>query len=175
MLKKTNQELARVSIEQYDTIQKIPVNVVLDNVRSLNNVGAIFRTCDAFVIKKLYLCGVTGYPPHRDIYKTALGATETVPWQYVANTAILIQELKEKSYCIAIEQAHHINLLHDFEIKTNVEYTLIFGNEVDGVQQSVMDIAHDCIEIPQSGSKHSLNIAVSVGVVLWEFYRKLKY
>lgn len=174
MRKLANEELARKTIEEFKQAEKLPVVVLLDNVRSLNNVGSAFRTCDAFMVGKLYLGGITGTPPHRDIQKTALGATESVAWQHVDDPVSLIEQLKEEGYnIIAIEQADESIMLDKFIPAKNEKYCLVFGNEVFGVDNAIINTADTCIEIPQQGTKHSLNIAVSIGVVLWDFYKVL--
>ena len=175
-IKLRNEELGRKTVDEFKNIKKTPVLVLLDNVRSLHNVGSVFRSCDAFVIETLYLCGFTGTPPNKEINKTALGATESVNWKQESNIISLIQQLKQEGYTIcAIEQTQNATPLHKFTIEPNKKYALIFGNEVDGVQQ---DLIRDCdvvLEIAQGGTKHSLNIAVSAGVVLWEFFKKQFY
>jgi 23S rRNA (guanosine2251-2'-O)-methyltransferase len=173
MRKKSMADLQRLSVEDSSNAAKIPVVVVLDNVRSMNNVGSVFRTCDGFAIEALYLCGHTPQPPHRDIAKTALGATDSVAWQHVADTASCVQALAAQGYiCLAIEQAHGSVALQTYSAQKNCKYALVFGNEVEGVQQSVMDICTAALEIPQAGAKHSLNISVSAGVVMWHFYHQ---
>lgn len=177
MRKLKNEELDRKSPEEFRAMEKLPIVVVLDNVRSAYNVGSVFRTADGFPIDAIYLCGITGHPPHKEIAKTALGSTETVSWKYFKSTLDAIAELKELGYKIyAIEQAEgSISLGSSPLLEERGKgrgLALIFGHEVDGVQQSVIDICDGCIEIPQGGTKHSLNIAVSAGVVLWEFFRK---
>ena len=177
MKKLTNAELGRKTVEEFLTSEKMPIVVVLDNVRSAYNVGSVFRTADAFPIESLYLCGITCYPPHKEIFKTALGAHETVPWKRFATTQEAIDELKQSGYKIyAVEQAEgSIQLaVGSRQLATNSQkFALIFGHEVDGVKQEIVDLCDGCIEIPQGGTKHSLNIAVSAGVVLWEFFRKI--
>jgi 23S rRNA (guanosine2251-2'-O)-methyltransferase len=167
-----NEELERLSVEQFKISQKNKIVIVLDNVRSLNNVGSVFRTSDAFLIEEIYLCGVTGTPPNKEIEKTALGATNTVKWKHFSSTLEAIQELKEKNYEVfAVEQAEKSISLTKFE-KERGNLALVFGNEVYGVEQDVVNACEGVIEIPQFGSKHSLNISVSVGIVLWEVLRK---
>ena len=162
-------DLGRKSVEEFKQAQKLPVVAVLDNVRSMHNVGSVFRTADAFLIEGIYLCGYTPRPPHRDIHKTALGATETVDWKYVENILDAVQHLREQGYSLyAIEQATQSNALNRFTFDRGKKYALIFGNEVEGVQQSVIDMCDGCIEIPQLGTKHSLNISVAAGIALWE-------
>jgi tRNA G18 (ribose-2'-O)-methylase SpoU len=169
MKKLSLEELNRISPEEFKKADRRPVVVILDNVRSLNNIGSIFRSCDAFLIDKLYLCGITAKPPHRDIQKTALGATESVVWEYAENTLEIVKKLKSETYKIySVEQADKSTKLQDFEYDPNSKVALIFGHEVRGVDQEVINVSDDCIEIPQFGSKHSFNIAVSVGIVLWE-------
>jgi len=165
-----NQELNRPSLEEYRHIAKSNVIVVLDNVRSLNNVGSAFRTSDAFLVKKIYLCGITGTPPHREIQKTALGATDSVKWEHVDSTIALIKKLKKEGWKIyAVEQATHALMLNEFRPDSKEKYCFVFGNEVFGVEQEVVSAADHCLEIPQYGTKHSLNISVSIGVVLWHY------
>lgn len=169
-----NRELHRKTIAEFREAVKTPIIVVLDNIRSLNNIGSVFRTSDAFLIKKIYLCGITATPPHKDIQKTALGATETVNWEYVEDTISLIKKLQaEKIEVLAIEQAEGAIMLNDFKPEINKTYAVVFGNEVKGVQQEVVSASDAIIEIPQLGSKHSLNIAVSTGVVLWDLFSKI--
>jgi len=173
MRKLKNNELNRLSVEEFKSTPKTPIIVILDNIRSLNNIGSVFRTSDAFVIEKIYLCGITATPPNKDIHKTALGATDSVEWEYCKETSDIVTLLKKKSYNIlSIEQAENATMLQDFEISKDNKYAIIFGNEVKGVQQEIVDLSDYCIEIPQYGTKHSLNISVSVGVVLWELFRK---
>ncbi|MDA8979602.1 RNA methyltransferase [Chitinophagales bacterium] len=168
-----NEELDRLSVEEFKSSKKTPVLVILDNIRSLNNIGAVFRTCDAFAIEKIYLCGITAQPPHRDIRKTALGATETVEWTYKESTLKLVEELKEKGvHVLAIEQVEGSISLQDFQLTDHHKLAIVFGNEVEGVQQAVVDACNDSLEIPQLGTKHSLNISVSAGVVLWELFKQ---
>jgi 23S rRNA (guanosine2251-2'-O)-methyltransferase len=168
-----NEELDRLSVEEFKSSKKTPVLVILDNIRSLNNIGAVFRTCDAFAIEKIYLCGITAQPPHRDIRKTALGATETVEWAYKESTLQLVEELKEKGvHVLAIEQVEGSISLQDFQLTDHHKLAIVFGNEVEGVQQAVVDACDDSLEIPQLGTKHSLNISVSAGVVLWELFKQ---
>lgn len=176
MRKLKNSELGRLNVEEFKDTAKIPLIVVLDNIRSLNNIGSVFRTSDAFLIEKIYLCGITAQPPHKDIHKTALGATESVAWEYAADTLELVEKLKkEKIKILSIEQAENSTMLQNFQIEPNQKYAVVFGNEVKGVQQKVVSASDYCIEIPQLGTKHSLNISVSVGVVLWDFFKKFQY
>ena len=145
----------------------------MDNIRSLNNIGSVFRTSDAFLIKKIYLCGITAKPPHRDIQKTALGATESVDWAYIENAIECINHLqKEGYYCIAVEQADQSLMLNEFYSRQHEKIAVVFGNEVKGVQQSIIDRCDNCVEIPQLGTKHSLNISVSAGIVLWHLFKE---
>lgn len=168
-----NSELDRKSVSEFKEAPKTPLIVILDNVRSLNNIGSVFRTCDAFLIQKVYLCGITATPPHKDIHKTALGATETVAWEYAENTLEIVKNLQQDNIKVyAIEQAENSVMLQNFHSKPTETYAVIFGNEVKGVQQDVVNASNGVIEIPQLGSKHSLNIAVSAGVVLWELFKK---
>lgn len=175
MEKTPNSELNRMSEQDYHLSDKLPFVVILDNVRSANNVGSVFRTADAFLLKAIYLCGITATPPNKEIHKTALGAADWVQWHYAPQTTHAIVQLKEQGYLIAaVEQAKQSTLLQHFTLKPGQKYALVFGHEVDGVSPEVMQLADVCIEIPQFGSKHSLNIAVSVGVVLWELVRQVK-
>ncbi len=166
-------ELNRPTQQAYRALEKLPVVVVLDNIRSLSNVGSVFRTSDAFLVEHVTLCGITGRPPHREIQRTALGATESVEWSYKESTLEAVQEWKEKGYhVVCIEQtsgAKNPSSLSDFD-----KLCLVLGNEVDGVDQHVIEASDACVEIPQSGTKHSLNVSVAAGVVLWEVYRERK-
>lgn len=172
MRKLKNSELNRLSVDEFKEVEKLPIIVVLDNIRSLNNIGSVFRTSDAFLLEKIYLCGITAQPPHRDIHKTALGAAESVDWEYLEDTLECVTKLQaEGFYCLAIEQANNSVMLNDFDQSSYSKIAVVFGNEVKGVQQSVIDKCDNCIEIPQLGTKHSLNISVSAGVVLWELFR----
>lgn len=175
MRKLKNSELDRLSVEEFKETDKTPIIIVLDNIRSLNNIGSVFRTSDAFLIEKIYLCGITATPPHKDIHKTALGSTETVAWEYVENTIDLIQQLKSEKVIVAsIEQAESAVMLNDFHPQPNQKYALVFGNEVKGVSQKVVSASDLILEIPQFGTKHSLNISVSCGVVVWDVFAKMK-
>ncbi|QMU30585.1 RNA methyltransferase [Adhaeribacter radiodurans] len=175
MRKLKMEELNRVSVEEFKEQEKLPIVLVLDNVRSLHNVGSTFRTADAFAVSKIYLCGITGTPPNKEINKTALGATESVDWEHTTQTADLAKRLKAEGYqIIAIEQADRSVSLADFKPTDNQKYALVFGNEVFGVEDDVMELADAVIEIPQFGTKHSLNISVAVGVVVWDFLSKLR-
>ncbi|MFT4699017.1 MAG: 23S rRNA (guanosine2251-2'-O)-methyltransferase [Flavobacteriaceae bacterium] len=169
-----NNELNRISIPEFKEANKTPLIIVLDNIRSLNNIGSVFRTADSFLIQKIYLCGITATPPHRDINKTALGATDSVSWEYVENTIDLVNKLKEEQVKIlSIEQAEQSISLNKFTPSTNETYAIIFGNEVKGVSQEVVSKSDEVIEIPQFGTKHSLNISVSAGVVIWDLFVKM--
>ncbi|WP_324721591.1 RNA methyltransferase [Salinimicrobium sp. HB62] len=169
-----NSELDRKSTEEFKAAEKTPIIVILDNVRSLNNIGSIFRTADAFLIEKVWLCGITATPPHKDIQKTALGATETVEWEYAEDALELVKRLQEeKTRVYAVEQAENANFLNKFTPQKGEKYAVIFGNEVKGVQQEIVSNSDGVLEIPQLGSKHSLNIAVSAGVVLWDLFTKI--
>ncbi len=169
------EELDRLSVTDFKSAEKLPIVLVLDSVRSMNNVGSIFRTSDAFAIEKLILCGITATPPHRDIEKTALGATKTVVWEYFTDTTEAIKKLKKQGYSIvAIEQADGSMDLCQYKPDRTKKYALVFGNEVFGVSDTAMELVNECIEIPQFGTKHSFNIVVSAGIVLWDFYVKLK-
>ncbi len=172
MRKLLNSELKRKSVDQFRESEKSPFIIVLDNVRSHSNVGSIFRTADAFLTEAIYLCGITATPPHREIQKTALGASESVPWKYFKTTAEAIAELKGSGFLIiGIEQTEGSVELQDMKITHGGKYALIFGHEVNGVDQDIIDMCDLCIEIPQFGTKHSFNIAISVGIVLWELNR----
>ncbi|MEM7163521.1 MAG: RNA methyltransferase [Bacteroidota bacterium] len=173
MRKLKNEELNRPSLEDYKTQRKNDVVIILDNIRSLNNVGSAFRTSDAFNIEKIFLCGITGTPPHRDIHKTALGATDSVAWEHVQSTENLIKRLKGENYQVyAIEQTEGAIMLDQFVPNKGDKYCFVFGNEVFGVSQEAIDACNECLEIPQYGTKHSLNISVCIGVVLWDFLSK---
>jgi 23S rRNA (guanosine2251-2'-O)-methyltransferase len=168
-------ELNRVSVEEFKEQAKLPVAIVLDSVRSMHNVGSIFRTGDGFAVQHICLCGITSQPPHREIEKTALGATQSVSWSYHADAAEAVDELRAQGYTIiAIEQAQSSTMLNEYQPLPHQKYALIFGNEVNGVSDEVMDKIDTCIEIPQFGTKHSFNIVVSAGIVLWDFFAKLK-
>jgi 23S rRNA (guanosine2251-2'-O)-methyltransferase len=167
-------ELNRASVDEFKAQDKLPVAVVLDNVRSLHNVGSIFRTSDAFAVEQVCLCGITGTPPNREIEKTALGATHSVAWKHFGSTTEAVYQLRADGYLIlAIEQAAESTMLHEFEPANDKKYALIFGNEVNGVADEVMEKTDGCIEIPQFGTKHSFNIVVSAGIILWDFFSKL--
>lgn len=171
MRKISNSELGRPSAEEFAGMNKMPVTVVLDNIRSMNNVGSFFRTCDAFAVERILLCGITGTPPNREIHKTALGAEETVEWEYFPKTAEAVASLQNGGYQItAVEQVEGAHMLDEFTPEADKRYALVFGNEVDGVAQEIADMCDLAIEIPQAGTKHSLNVSVSGGVVLWRFF-----
>ena len=175
MRKLKNSELGRLNVEEFKSVDKLPLIVILDNIRSLNNIGSVFRTSDAFLVEKIYLCGITASPPNREIQKTALGATESVDWEYVENIETLIQKLKDsKIKIVSIEQTENSTMLQDFEISKGQKYAIIFGNEVKGIQQEVVSASDICVEIPQFGTKHSLNISVSCSIVLWDLIKKIK-
>lgn len=175
MRKLKNSELKRKSINEFKSSAKTPFVVVLDNVRSLNNIGSIFRTSDAMLIEAIFLCGFTATPPHKDIHKTALGATESVDWKYFKTTTEAISELKNNNYLVAsIEQAEDSISLVDFAIDQTKKYAFVFGHEVKGVDQDIVNHSDYCIEIPQFGTKHSFNISVSAGIVLWDLFKKYK-
>ena len=172
MHKLSMEELNRLTKEQYETVDKLPIIIVLDNIRSLSNVGAVFRTADAFRIGELYLCGITACPPHREIHKTALGADETVKWQYFESTEAACKALKDKGYKIfAVEQIEGSKGLQDFKFDPNS--ALIMGNEVEGVSDEALPYCDGAIELPQEGTKHSLNVSVCAGIVMWEVFRQL--
>lgn len=174
MRKLKNEELNRLEISEFKATEKSPIIIVLDNIRSLNNIGTVFRTSDAFLVEKIYLCGITAQPPHNEIRKTALGSTQSVAWEYAENTISVIKKLKAlKVKVISIEQAEKATMLNDFKPQPNTKYAFVFGNEVKGVSQEVVNLSDAVIEIPQFGTKHSLNIAVSAGVVIWDVFCKL--
>ncbi len=175
MQKTKNEELGRKTINEFKLASKIPLIVILDNIRSALNVGSVFRTADAFLIEAVYLCGITAAPPNREISKSALGATETVSWNYFETTHEAVIQLKKLGYkVICIEQTDGSIMLNDFNHHPNQKTAIIFGHEVEGVQQEIVNLCDACIEIPQQGTKHSLNIAVCSGIVMWEFYNKMK-
>lgn len=168
-------ELNRIDKEEFKKVEKLPVIVVLDNVRSLHNVGSVFRSSDAFRVESIYLCGITAVPPQPEIHKTALGAEETVEWKYFEHTQDAVHELKNDGVeVLAIEQVEGSIMLQDFIPESNKKYAIIFGNEVKGVQQEVVNMCDNCIEIPQFGTKHSLNVSVTAGILIWEFASKMK-
>ena len=168
-------EIIRLTPEEFKNEKKIPLIVVLDNVRSLHNVGSVFRTADAFLVEAVYLCGITSTPPNAEIHKTALGAENTVAWKYFDDASQAVAQLKADNYTVfAVEQAKGSTLLSEIELEKEKKYAIIFGNEVKGVQQSVVDMCDECIEIPQFGTKHSLNVSVAGGIVVWEFFNSLQ-
>lgn len=176
MRKLKNKELNRLEVEAFKTQDKTPLIVVLDNIRSLNNIGSVFRTSDSFLIEKIFLCGITATPPHKDIHKTALGATDSVIWEHVEETIDVVRNLQQDGVeVLAIEQADKSIKLQNFNPKKNQKYAIVMGNEVYGVQQEVVDICDNTIEIPQYGTKHSLNISVTTGIVLWDLFKKIKF
>jgi tRNA G18 (ribose-2'-O)-methylase SpoU len=175
MRKLKTEELRRVGIDDFKKQEKLPLVVILDNVRSMHNIGSIFRTSDGFAIEKIYLCGITAQPPHREIEKTALGATQSIEWNYFEDVCDAINTLKSVGYkIIAVEQAENSTLLNNYQPEISAKYALIFGNEVNGVSDEAMKMIDTCLEIPQFGTKHSFNIVVSAGIVLWDFFAKLK-
>ena len=174
MRKLKNNELARIGVDQFKKIPKIPLIIILENIRSLNNIGSIFRTADAFIIEKIFLCGYTATPPNKDIHKTALGSTESVEWEYRKNIEDLILELKEKKVFVwSIEQAKNSKKLNGLTICRNTKHAIIFGNEIKGVSQNAIDLSNDVIEIDQFGTKHSLNISNCSAILIWEFFKSL--
>lgn len=176
MRKLENKELERKSVYDFKEAKKTPIIIILDDIRSLHNIGSVFRTADAFLIEKIYLCGITAVPPNKEIHKTALGATETVEWEYSKDVVTVIEELKQHHIpVLAIEQVEQAVFLQDFEIEKDKKYALVFGNEVYGVQQKAINICDGTIEIPQLGTKHSLNVSVSAGIVVWDLFRKMQY
>ena len=165
----------RLTVEEFRKTSKFPLSVVMDNVRSMHNVGAVIRTSDAFLLESIYLCGITAVPPHPELHKTALGAEDTVNWIYFKETFDAVKELKAKGYTVlAIEQCEGSTILDKLEVNPHEKYAVVLGNEVKGVQQDVVDMCDGCIEIPQFGTKHSLNVSVAAGIVLWEFVKKLR-
>ncbi len=174
MTKISNEALGRLTVEAFKATKKNHFIVLLDDVRSLHNVGSAFRTCDAFLAEKLFLCGITGTPPDREIHKTALGATESVDWVYEKDIINAVHHLKKEGYkIISIEQADNSVMLQNFKFNVNEKYVFIFGNEVNGVNEKAVELSDDVIEIPQFGTKHSINISVSLGIVVWEYFRSL--
>ena len=174
MRKLSNSELNRISVEEYKVVEKLPIVIVLDNIRSSNNIGSVFRTADAFRIECLHLCGITSTPPNKDIQKTALGSTSSVEWKYFNNTIESIKQLKNEGYLIySIEQVDESCKLDTFIPENDTKIALVFGNEVKGVEENIIELSDKCIEIPQFGTKHSLNISVSAGIVIWDFFKKL--
>ena len=169
------QQLGRMSVDEYKSSEKSPLIIIADNVRSMHNVGSIFRTSDAFLVEKIYLCGITPTPPHREIQKTALGATESVDWQYAENTLDVINQLKKEGWTIlALEQTTNSVMLDELKVEKGEKIAIVLGNEVDGVNQEVINLCHKAVEIPQFGTKHSFNVSVSCGIMLWQVYLCLK-
>ena len=167
-------ELNRLTVDEFKQANKLPLAVILDEVRSLHNIGSVFRTSDAFLVERIYLCGITATPPHPEMHKTALGAEDTVDWKYVKHTLEAVEELHNEGYTVlAIEQVEGSTMLDELELEPDKKYAIVMGNEVKGVQQEVIDACDGCIEIPQYGTKHSLNVSVTTGIVLWEFTNKL--
>ena len=176
MRKLDNSELDRKSITDFKQAAKTPLILILDDIRSLNNIGSVFRTADAFLIEKIYLCGITATPPNKEIHKTALGATETVQWEYVDDINMLIDRLRQDKVAIyAVEQVQDSISLEQFTVRPDTTLALIFGNEVFGVSQKAIELCDGAIEIPQLGTKHSLNISVSAGIVIWDLFKKLRF
>lgn len=169
------QQLGRISIDEYKSSEKSPLIIIADNVRSMHNVGSIFRTSDAFLVEKIYLCGITPTPPHREIQKTALGATESVDWQYAENTLEVVNQLKKEGWTIlALEQTTNSVMLDELKVEKGEKIAIVLGNEVEGVNQEVINLCHKAVEIPQFGTKHSFNVSVSCGIMLWQVYLCLK-
>ena len=168
-------ELNRISAEEFKKANKLPLVVILDNVRSLHNIGSVFRTSDAFRVECIYLCGITATPPHPEMHKTALGAEFTVDWKYVNNAVEAVDNLRQEGYVVfSIEQAENSIMLEDMRLEQGKRYAVVLGNEVKGVQQEVIDHSDGCIEIPQYGTKHSLNVSVTAGIVIWDLFKQLK-
>ena len=175
MRKLKNEELERKTIDEFKNASKTPLTLILDDIRSLNNIGSVFRSADAFLIEKIYLCGITGVPPHRDIHKTALGATDSVVWEYSKKAIEIVKKLQNNGVSVwAIEQTERSVVLNKFEPKENTSYAFVLGNEVRGVSQEVINACGQSLEIPQFGTKHSLNISVTAGILLWDFFTKMK-
>jgi len=174
MRKLENKELERKSVTAFKEATKTPLIIILDDIRSLHNIGSVFRTADAFLIEKIYLCGITAIPPNKEIHKTALGATETVAWEYQKDILNVINKLKSENVPVfAVEQVENAIFLQNFQVEKNKKYALVFGNEVYGVSQKAIELCHVSIEIPQLGTKHSLNISVSAGIVIWDLFQKM--
>ena len=168
-------ELNRLTVDEFKQANKLPLAVILDEVRSLHNIGSVFRTSDAFLVEHIYLCGITATPPHPEMHKTALGAEDTVDWKYVKHTLEAVEELHNEGYkVLAIEQVEGSTMLDELELEPDKKYAIVMGNEVKGVQQEVIDACDGCIEIPQYGTKHSLNVSVTAGIVIWDLFKKLK-
>lgn len=169
------QQLGRISVDEYKSSEKSPLIIIADNVRSMHNVGSIFRTSDAFLVEKIYLCGITPTPPHREIQKTALGATESVDWQYAESTIEVVYQLKKEGWTIlALEQTTNSVMLDELKVEKGEKIAIVLGNEVEGVNQEVINLCHKAVEIPQFGTKHSFNVSVSCGIMLWQVYLCLK-
>lgn len=169
------QQLGRISVDQYKSSEKSPLIIIADNVRSMHNVGSIFRTSDAFLVEKIYLCGITPTPPHREIQKTALGATESVDWQYAENTLDVVNQLKKEGWTIlALEQTTNSVMLDELKVEKGEKIAIVLGNEVEGIDQEVINLCDKAVEIPQFGTKHSFNVSVSCGIMLWQVYLSLK-
>lgn len=169
-------EMNRLSVEQFKAAEKLPLVVVLDNIRSLHNIGSVFRTADAFRLERIVLCGITACPPHPEMHKTALGAEFTMDWTYVNNTLEAVNKLRSEGYTVfSIEQAEHSTMLDELQLERDKQYAVVMGNEVKGVQQEVIDASDGCIEIPQFGTKHSLNVSVTAGIVIWDFFKKMAH
>lgn len=169
-------ELNRISVDEFKEVHKTPLVVVLDNIRSLHNIGSVFRTSDAFRVECIYLCGITATPPHAEMHKTALGAELTVDWKYVNNAVEAVDKLKEEGYTVySIEQTEGSIMLESLSLDKQKKYAVVLGNEVKGVQQEVIDHSDGCVEIPQYGTKHSLNVSVTGGIIIWEFFKKLHF
>lgn len=174
MRKLENKELERKSVTAFKEATKTPIIIILDDIRSLHNIGSVFRTADAFLIEKIYLCGITAIPPNKEIHKTALGATETVAWEYQKDILNVINKLKSENVPVfAVEQVENAIFLQNFQVEKNKKYALVFGNEVYGVSQKAIELCDGSIEIPQLGTKHSLNISVSAGIVVWDLFQKM--
>ena len=174
MRKLKNNELGRIDVAEFKQIPKTPLIVILDDIRSLNNIGSIFRTADAFIIEKIILCGITASPPNKDIQKTALGSTESVDWEYQKNVSLVIENLKKEGvYIWSIEQTENSSKLNKLKISNNHKHAIILGNEVKGVSQNAIDLSDNVIEIPQFGTKHSLNVSACSAIIMWEFYNSL--
>ena len=175
MRKLKNEELERKTIDEFKNASKTSLTLILDDIRSLNNIGSVFRSADAFLIEKIYLCGISGVPPHRDIHKTALGATDSVVWEYSKKAIEIVKKLQNNGASVwAIEQTERSVVLNKFEPKENTSYAFVLGNEVRGVSQEVINACGQSLEIPQFGTKHSLNISVTAGILLWDFFTKMK-
>ena len=176
MRKLRTNELNRITVEEFKTVDKIPVIIVLDNIRSQNNIGSIFRTADAFLLQEIHLCGITATPPNREIHKTALGATESVKWKYFSSTLDSLNELKKNDFHVyAVEQTHDSKPLSQFKPEMSKGIAIVFGNEVHGIDEAVLPRVEGCIEIPQFGTKHSLNVAVAAGIVIWHIFHQIPF